>query len=116
MVRTVALLFLHWLGDFVLQTRWMADNKSKNWEALTLHVFVYSFTVFCIGITGQYLINDLCRFATINFIIHFVVDSFTSRFTKKALEAKNMHLFFAIIGFDQFLHTSTLLIIAELLL
>ena len=107
----VYVLFLHWVGDFVLQTQYMAENKSKNFEALVLHVFVYTCVLFIgTSVTTQYGINDLCRFAVINFFIHLSVDATTSRYTKMALEAKNMHRFFAILGFDQFVHAATLLL------
>lgn len=113
----IYILLLHFIGDFCLQTKWMAESKSKNWEALTAHVFVYCLTLFCgIGVTGMFSINDLCRFAIINFIIHLVIDSITSRCTKIALEHKNMHVFFAIVGFDQFLHNVTLLLTTQHLL
>lgn len=113
----IAVLFLHFIGDFVCQNRWMADNKSKNWEALTLHVFVYSNVLLWAGTLSQlYLFNDLCRFTIINFIIHWLVDFTTSRYTRKALGVRNLHLFFAIIGADQFCHSITLLITTQYLL
>lgn len=107
----IYVLLLHWLGDFILQTRYIADNKSKNWEVLVLHVFIYSCILFTgMLCTAQYTINDLCRFTIINFIAHLGVDAITSRCTKLVIENKNVHLFFVIVGFDQFLHTITLLL------
>jgi hypothetical protein len=37
----VILLGVHWFADFVLQTRWQAENKSHNNVALSRHVGVY---------------------------------------------------------------------------
>jgi hypothetical protein len=94
----------------------MADNKSKNVEALILHVFIYSCVLWIgAGITGQYIVNDLCRFAICNFFIHWLTDFCTSKMTKVAVEEKNMHKFFAIIGFDQFIHATTLILTIKLL-
>lgn len=110
-------LFLHWLGDFVIQTRWMADNKSRKWEALCLHVFVYCFIVTVgVGATMLFRYDNLCRFAMINFIAHLVVDSITSWASKMALALDKTHWFFAIVGADQFAHAATIIITAELLL
>lgn len=109
------LLFLHWVGDFVCQTRWIADNKSKNYEALFLHVFIYG-AILWLGLIVKFPITDVCRFVIINFIAHFIVDWITSKATRCALETKNMHLFFAILGFDQFAHACTLLISCNKLL
>jgi len=35
----------HLAGDFLVQTKWMADNKAENWSALLLHCFVYTASV-----------------------------------------------------------------------
>jgi len=113
----IGLLFLHWLGDFVCQTRWMADNKSKRLDALSLHVFVYSLVLFCgLAITTNWTINDLCRFALINFVLHWTTDVTTSKLAKNALENKEIHKFFAIVGADQFLHATTLILTGYYLL
>lgn len=43
------LLLGHLVGDYLLQTEWMAQNKSKNtlegWLAAFLHCFIYSIAV-----------------------------------------------------------------------
>lgn len=113
----IYVLFLHWVGDFVLQSRWMADNKSKDWEALVLHVFVYAVTLwFGVFVMQAWAIEVVCRYALVNFIIHIGVDSLTSRMTKVAIAEKNMHLFFGIVGADQFVHAVTILITTEYML
>lgn len=94
-----ALLFIHWLADFVLQTRWMAENKSKSWKALLLHVAVYTF---CLLVFGW-------KFALLNGSLHFVVDATTSRLTSWRWKAKDVWGFFVIVGFDQMLHILCLL-------
>jgi hypothetical protein len=37
----ISLLIAHFIGDFVLQSDWMATNKSKRFDALILHVGCY---------------------------------------------------------------------------
>ncbi len=107
----IGLSFLHFLGDFVCQTKWMASNKSKSLEALTLHVFAYSCTLFIGLVAAQHwTVNDLSRFVVINFILHWVTDCTTSHLTKQALSKREMHQFFAVIGADQFIHTITLML------
>lgn len=32
----------HLVGDYILQTRWMAENKAKQWFPLTVHSAVYT--------------------------------------------------------------------------
>lgn len=113
----IAVMFLHWLGDFVIQTKWMAENKSKSMEALTLHVVCYSLVLFVgLWVSQQWTVNDLCRYTLINLAVHWAVDCMTSRLTKIAVEKRNKHQFFAIIGFDQFLHATTLLLTTYYLL
>ena len=92
------ILVLHWLSDFVLQTDWMAKNKSTSNKALGLHILVYSIPFLVIG----------WKFALFNGVLHFGVDYVTSRMSKKFYEKGDIHNFFVVIGFDQVLHYSML--------
>jgi len=89
------ILVLHFVGDFILQSNWMATHKSTNNKALLYHVLAYS-SVFI-------LISPL--YAIINGIAHFGIDYMTSRITSKLWTDKEIHCFFIIIGLDQLLHT-----------
>ena len=102
----IFLLILHFLGDFVLQSDWMAINKSKNWIALGIHCTVYSlvFAPFY-GLT----------FAGITFATHFITDALTSRLTSKLFQAGERHWFFVAIGGDQLIHAITLALTLRLL-
>lgn len=112
-------LFLHWLGDFIFQTDWMAFNKAKSRLALGFHVGVYSLvllvglTLACPvthwgfwGIVGVVLINALC---------HYCTDGITSKISGhlfklgQAGDAVARRKFWWVVGFDQFLHGATLL-------
>jgi hypothetical protein len=39
------LLVGHLVGDFLLQTRWMAEKKAREWPPLLAHCFVYTAVV-----------------------------------------------------------------------
>jgi len=94
------LLIIHFISDFLLQSDWMAQNKSKSNKALLLHVSVYS-------LPFMLLISPL--YGIINGILHFAVDYFTSRRTSKLWAAGKVHWFFVTIGFDQMLHILALI-------
>ena len=90
----VLIIILHFIADFVLQSSWMAQNKSKNNLALFSHVLVYYVPFMIIGFW----------YAVLNAILHGFIDYFTSRLTSKLWEEKKIHYFFVIIGLDQTLH------------
>lgn len=33
------------VGDFLFQTRWMAENKTSKWDALLVHCFLYTLII-----------------------------------------------------------------------
>jgi hypothetical protein len=101
----IALIWLHFLGDFVLQSRKMADNKSTSLNWLLFHVVIYS-SVLC-------LIS--WRLAIINGVFHFLIDGATSNMTKEFYKDGKIHAFFTTIGFDQALHLTILYFTMDLL-
>lgn len=118
----ITLLFLHFIGDFLLQSDWMALNKSKRFDALAIHCLVYSACF--IPFLGW-------RFATVTFLVHLLTDALTSQATSKLWFFDQMeqigggplwrvrprlerrHWFFVMIGFDQFLHFTQLILTAR---
>lgn len=83
----VALLAVHWFADFVLQTHWQASNKSKRLDALARHVGTYTLAL---ALPLPWLFtkadSDLeayLLFVSINGILHFVTDYFTSRWSSR---------------------------------
>jgi hypothetical protein len=84
----LALLAVHWVADFVLQTHWQASNKSKNNGALSLHVTVYTW---CLGV-GAVLIFPISSptflFALVNGALHFITDFCTSRVSSRLFMAQ----------------------------
>lgn len=118
------LLLLHLVGDFFLQSDWMALNKSKSCRALLVHAGIYSLC---------FLLFFGFYFAFVTFVLHAVTDAITSRITSKLwfidlyprpdrgadnygaypfyayVEQEKRHWFFVMIGVDQFIHYVTLL-------
>lgn len=104
------MLFGHWLADFVFQPDWMSKAKSKNWYTLYQHTeriylgsLLAGLTVF--WVFGGSLIG-VVYWALINAAAHFGIDAVTSRITGKLYAKGDVHNFFVVIGFDQFLHLS----------
>lgn len=102
----ILILTLHFIGDFLFQTDWMAKNKSKRNEVLLVHVLVYCLPLFLLG----------WKFALMSASLHFWVDFVTSRVTSKLWAKGKTHWFFVVIGFDQLLHAICLLKLYEVLL
>ena len=90
----LAILGTHFISDFVLQSDWMAMNKSKSNLALAVHVLIYSTCFIWVG----------PLYAGINCIAHFVTDWVSSRVGAKLWKAKKRHAFFMVIGLDQVAH------------
>jgi hypothetical protein len=100
----IALLGAHWIADFLLQTRWMAENKSKRLDALALHVTVYSAGLAVAAVILFGLTMTVALFIAANAVLHFATDFVTSRMTTALWQQKNVYGFFAVVGLDQFLH------------
>lgn len=41
----IYLLLGHFVGDYLFQTTWMAENKARQWSALLIHCTIYTLTV-----------------------------------------------------------------------
>lgn len=117
----IKLFILHFLADFVLQTRKMGQLKSSNWYYLFAHLAI-QFAVF--------LPFTSVAFALGNAVIHGIIDrniwnlyklSVKARFGLDEKSGKDFkyyedHMFYTTIGFDQLLHSVTLLMLASYLL
>jgi hypothetical protein len=96
----LAIFWLHFLGDFVLQTDEMAQNKSKSDMWLSLHILIYMLPLSLLG----------WKYALINAFIHWHIDWISSRISSRMWAEKKVHWFFVVIGADQALHMTTLLL------
>lgn len=77
------LLVAHFVGDFICQSDWMAVNKSQRWDALALHVAVYTTVLFFAAgaIASLPNVSDELPvlWLAVNAAAHFVQDAITSR-------------------------------------
>lgn len=135
----LSLLICHFIGDFLLQSNWMALNKSKSIDALTAHCLVYC-TPFLVWqmIAGIYPGIGIAQFILLTFWSHLATDYCTSRWTSRLwfipfvetrgfpegirepirncykylanLDEAKRHWFFVVIGLDQLIHFVTLAI------
>ena len=113
-----AMLFVHWVADFVCQTDKMAKGKSSSIGELLKHLISYA-VVFTVGTFltalaldgkghSEWFFKDgfpaFWLFVIINAGSHFFIDYVTSRASKLEFDRGNAGTAFKIIGFDQFLH------------
>lgn len=95
----VSLLMLaHFVGDFLLQSDWMALNKSKALIPLVVHTTLYAL---CFSWLGP-------QFALVTYGTHTITDFVTSRINARLWAANQRHWFFVAIGADQLIHGLTL--------
>lgn len=94
------LVWCHWFADFVMQTDWMAKGKSRFNGILALHVGVYSL---CFVWCGP-------AFVVTTWLAHFCTDYVSSRISSRLFKAGKIHWFFVVVGFDQALHLTQLLL------
>lgn len=92
------IVWLHFFGDFICQTAYMAANKSKSNMVLFQHVAIYSLPLYVFGPV----------FALVNMVLHFMTDWVTSRITSRLWYYEDKHWFFVVVGLDQAIHFTCL--------
>lgn len=92
------LLVAHFVADFLLQSDWMALNKSKQTLPLVVHTSIYAL---CFSWLGT-------EFALLTYITHTITDFVTSRVNARLWQANQRRWFFVSVGFDQLIHALTL--------
>lgn len=112
----VVLAIIHYIADYLLQSREIADNKSKNFKYLLIHGSEYTLTIgLLLAVAFVMYVQILpiilvIEYAILNGVIHTIVDYFTSRLTSKYYAKKDYGSFFKILGLDQLIHISTLIL------
>jgi phage-related holin len=96
------LVFLHFIGDFMLQSDKDAKCKSTSFKCLISHTTTYTIP-FLIG-NFFYPVELVAAFVVITFIAHTITDYFTSKLNSRLWKSGNMHNYFVALGFDQALH------------
>lgn len=112
----IFVLVLHFLGDFVFQNNWMAQNKSKDYLALLSHCTIYMLVLFfgllCLPeeILTTKQMTQIIPFVSTTFVSHLLIDLVTSKINSILYAAEDKHVFFVSVGLDQLLHTSLLIL------
>lgn len=109
MISATTLLILVWMhlfADFFLQTDKMAISKSSSTAWLSVHVSVYSI---------PFLIFFGPKFAIVNFILHWITDFCSSKATTYLWKKEERHWFFVVIGIDQAVHMTCLILTIPLI-
>ena len=104
MIAKALILFgAHFVGDYALQTGFIAEMKGKTWLHLTAHVSIYTLTIWVIGklATAHAGTADLSALAVLFvFVTHFFIDAAKARWKVIKTEVT-----------DQALHLIVLLIV-----
>lgn len=116
MLNVILILIIHFISDFLCQSREMANKKSKSLYWLSIHVCTYSLVTSLLWVLFFVISKNLNigvvmgQILIITFITHWVTDLITSKLTTYYYSKNNHFAFFGVIGFDQLIHTITLLL------
>ena len=97
----LSLIWLHFIADFLFQTDRMALNKSKSPAWLIFHCCIYAL---CFSFYGAF-------FVVVAGVSHFMIDWITSKINVWLWLREERHWFFCMVGFDQALHITVLLLL-----
>lgn len=117
----VTIFWAHFFADFVAQTNKMALNKSKSNKWLAIHCLAYTtvlllYTCFIFALLYPTFSLLTCMYwAIINGIVHFMIDYCTSRGTSYLWKKNEMHWFFTLIGLDQAVHMTVLILTSRIM-
>jgi hypothetical protein len=103
-----AIIFIHWIADFVFQDERWAIGKSKSIKSLITHTIVYS--VFWSILILFLSLEATLIFVLVSFVAHTITDYITSKIVSRKFQRKEYGSkipnfgAFTIIGIDQVLH------------
>ncbi len=107
----LTIIWMHFVADFLFQSDWMAINKSKNFKALLIH---------CAAYTPPFLyfsfLFSMPWFWVFVFGSHLIIDGISSKITTALYKRGERHWFFVVIGLDQAIHMTTLVLFYTMLL
>ena len=103
----ITVLAIHWVADFVCQSRWMGCNKSKSLKILGYHTLLY--TMILTAVTSMLCIP--LWYGLVNGVLHGAIDYKSSKVTSKLWDLGEDHNFWVVIGLDQLVHVSLLVLL-----
>jgi len=120
----ILILIAHFVADFIFQPHFIAVSKSYNIKHLIYHIIIYALAFFIIfglswyfmfyiigfTITAEVWLQMAFGITIVNSVLHYIIDYFTSNISGYFWKKQDYHNFFVIIGFDQLLHISLLII------
>lgn len=101
----LALVWSHFVGDFILQSSYLALNKSKSNKVLLQHVLWYAIPLLVLAMYFSVSIY----WVLLNVVLHFMTDYVTSRITGHLWQKEEYHWYFVTIGADQAIHLTCLI-------
>lgn len=113
------IIWAHFVADFMLQNDKMAQNKSTSNIWLTNHIMVYSaamlgimapFVYFMDAANSHIQLMWLLVWVAINGALHWITDWCSSRATSYLWQKGDRHNFFVVVGADQAIHLSTMVV------
>ena len=107
------LLVGHLIGDYLLQTSWMAAGKATKWSPLLFHCFVYTSVVSAAFVIGTGVVSIWV--IAIIFISHVILDRrrFVAWWATVVMGVKNGQPAWLLIMADQVFHVLVIAFIAH---
>jgi hypothetical protein len=114
MINTINLIVIfiaHYLGDFICQSRLMANHKHRNYFWLATHGAVYSAVMFFLMmILTPLTFWPVLAYVLTNGLLHVGVDKISSFWSGYFYRQKKTYQMFNVIGLDQLTHSVMLII------
>jgi hypothetical protein len=110
MINLIIIFVIHFIADFIFQSHEMSIKKSKSLLWLSYHVFVYTFVTIIGWLVFSPELITILHILLTTFITHWVTDFFTSKWSSYLYSKNSIHNFFVVIGFDQLIHATTLIL------
>lgn len=117
----LGIIVIHYIADFITQTDYQANNKSKSFRALISHTYDYFLIWLIFGVllsvydSESYFIDSVIIFSILTFVLHTATDYVTSKITSYYYKKQKFRKFFWVVGFDQILHYVQLFICYKIL-
>ena len=90
MIILIYIVFCHLIGDYVLQSDFIASTKGKNWYHLFVHCALY-----CVPFL---LVFGLSWQLAIIFISHLIIDPLKARYNKITyIQDQTLHYLFGLV-------------------